>query len=124
MRLAFIHQPLGILPVPATMGSIEVLNYELARRLAASCEVIVYSRKGPDQDMSQNRDGVRYERVTTHLDDTLEHLERHPKVKWLPGLRNPKRPLFASGVGHLEYSLKVARDIRRQHCAWVHIWNF
>ena len=125
MRLAFIHQPLGILPVPATMGSIEVLNYQLARRLVAFCEVIVYSRKGPDQSVSETRERVRYKRVTTHLDDALLNpFERHPKLKRLPGFRDPKRPLFASGVGHLEYSLKVARDIRREHCDWVHIHNF
>ena len=121
MRLAFVHQPLGTLPVPATMGSIEVLNYELARRLTRSCEVIVYSRKGPDQSVSETRERVRYERLTTRLDDTFV---RHPRLKRLPGFRHPKRPLFASGVGHLEYSLKVARDIRRQHCDWVHIHNF
>jgi glycosyltransferase involved in cell wall biosynthesis len=121
MKLAFVHQPLGTLPVPATMGSIEVLTYELARRLASFCEVIVYSRKGPDQSISEARERVHYERVTTRLDDICL---RHPRLKRLPGFRNPKRPLFASAAGHLEYSLKVARGIRRQHCDWVHIHNF
>jgi glycosyltransferase involved in cell wall biosynthesis len=116
---------LGILPVPATMGSIDVLNYELARRLARRCEVMVYSRKGPDQSVSETREGVRYERITTRLDNKLLNtFDSHPKLKRLPGFRNPKRPLFASAVGHLEYSLKVAREIRRQYCDWVHIHNF
>ena len=125
LRLALVHQPLGILPVPATMGSIDVLNYELARRLARRCEVMVYSRKGPDQSVSETRERVRYERITTRLDNKLLNtFDSHPKLKRLPGFRNPKRPLFASAVGHLEYSLKVAREIRRQYCDWVHIHNF
>jgi glycosyltransferase involved in cell wall biosynthesis len=125
MKLAFIHQPLGILPVPATKGSIEVLNYELARRLAGSSQVIVYSRKGQGQHVSETYEGVHYERVTTHFDDKLlDTFEHHPKMKRLPGFRDPKRPLFASSVAHLEYSLKVARDVRQQRCDWVHIHNF
>jgi glycosyltransferase involved in cell wall biosynthesis len=125
MRLAFVHQPLGILPVPATMGSIEVLNYELARRLARCCEVMVYSRKGPDQSISETHEAVRFSRVTTRFDDKLlKTFDSRPRLRQLPGFRNPKRPLFASALAHLEYSLKVARDIRRQHCDWVHIHNF
>jgi glycosyltransferase involved in cell wall biosynthesis len=107
------------------MGSIEVINYQLARRLAGSCEVIVYSRKGPEQSISQIHEGVLYKRVTTRLDDKLLNaFDFHPKLKRLPGLRNPKRPLFASYLAHLEYGLKVARDIARQHSDWVHIHNF
>jgi glycosyltransferase involved in cell wall biosynthesis len=129
MRLAFIHQPLGFLPIPATKstssGSIEVLSYELARRVAGRCEVIVYSRKGPGQSVSETLEGVRYERVTTRFDDKLLNaFEHRPKLKRLPGFRNPKRPLFGSVMAHFEYGLKVARDIRRQHCDWAHIHNF
>jgi glycosyltransferase involved in cell wall biosynthesis len=40
------------------------------------------------------------------------------------GFRNPKRPQFASLLGHLEYSLKVARALRQQQCDWVHIHNY
>jgi glycosyltransferase involved in cell wall biosynthesis len=38
--------------------------------------------------------------------------------------RKPQRPLFASGVAYSEYSLKVARDIRKRGCNFVHISNF
>src|ERR1700757_5296997 len=114
MRLAFVHQPLSILPVPATMGSIEVLNYELARRLARCCEVMVYSRKGPDQTIFETRERVLYKRVRTRFDDKLLHIfDSDPRLKRLPGFHNARRPFFASSLGHLEYSLKIARDIRR-----------
>jgi hypothetical protein len=86
-EIGFVRQPLGTLPMPATKstysGAIEVLNYELARRLAGTCEVIAYSRKGSDQTVSEIHEGVRYEGVTTFFDDTFE---RHPKLKHLPGL--------------------------------------
>jgi hypothetical protein len=84
MRLVLVHQPLGILPVSATMGSIEVLNYELARRLAHCCDVIVYSRKGPDHGRSEVHERVRCERITTRLDDELLNpFYSHPKLKGL-----------------------------------------
>jgi glycosyltransferase involved in cell wall biosynthesis len=68
---------------------------------------------------------VRYERQTTRFDDKLLNtFEHRPKLKRLPGFHNPKRPLFGSAMAHFEYALKVARDIRRQHCNWVHIHNF
>jgi Glycosyl transferases group 1 len=124
MKIALVHQPLGIQPVPAKMGSIEVLNYELARHFAKSCDVIVYSRKGPDQSPFEIHEGVRYQRMSTDLDDRLlATFERHPKMKRVPGFRDPKRPLFASGLGHLEYSLKVARDLRRQKMLPPHLWR-
>lgn len=121
MKLAFVHQPLGTLPVPATMGSIEVLVYELGRRLARSNEVTAYSRKSPNQSFSDFQERVRYKRVTTRLDDIFES---HQKLKRLPPFRNPSRPLFASGIRHLEYGLKLAADIRRERFDWIHIYNF
>lgn len=125
MKIAFIHQPIGVLRLPANDGSIEIWTYEVARRLAKSCEVIVYSRRAPGQDELEVRNGVRYHRVSTGIDELVFGvLERHPKIQQLPGIRDPKRPLFAFGLGYMEYSLKVARDLKRQGCDLVHISNF
>ncbi len=125
MRVGLIHQPINALPIPFPTGSIEVWSYEVARRLARSCEVTVYSRIGRGQAEAEFRDGVCYRRIRTRLDDfAMAFPERHPKVKRLPGLQNPKRPLFASSFGYLEYSLKVARDIRKRCLDLVHIHNF
>ena len=125
VKVALVHQPLGIQPVPAEMGSIEVLNYQLALHLTKCCEVVVYSRRGRDQSPTESRDGVCYRRVSTHFDNRIfAAVKRYPQLKRLPGLRDPKRPLFASSLGHLEYSIKVAADIRKQRCDWVHIHNF
>jgi glycosyltransferase involved in cell wall biosynthesis len=87
--------------------------------------VTVYSRIGRGQAEVELRDGVCYRRIRTRLDDyAMAFPERHPKVKRLPGLQNPKRPLFASSFAYLEYSLKVARDIRKRCLDLVHIHNF
>jgi len=68
---------------------------------------------------------VQYRRISTEFDDPLMGvLETHPRLQRLPGFRNPKRPYFASRLAYLEYSLKVAADLRRQHCDLIHIQNF
>jgi glycosyltransferase involved in cell wall biosynthesis len=125
MRIAIVQQPISILPVPAQSGSLEIWTYEVARRLAKSCDVTVYSRKAGDQSGFEVAESVCYRRVTTGIDDRfLGAFERHPKLKRLPGFRNPERPLFASCLAYLEYSLKVARDLRRRRCEVIHILNF
>jgi hypothetical protein len=124
IRPALVHQPLLYLPVPATVGAIEILNYQTARRLAKWCNVIVYSRRGPGQSAAEVRESVCYARVVTRFDDWVDALEERPALKQLFGFRNADRPLFASVASHLQYGVKVALGIRRGHCDWVHIHNF
>ena len=125
MKVAFVHQPLGTLSPPVKHGSIGIWTYEVARRLAPSCNVIVYARRGPEQAEIKADGGVEYRRISSGLDDrALKLLGRHPRLQRLPGLRNPKRPFFASRFAHLEYGLRVATDLRAQQCDLVHIHNF
>jgi glycosyltransferase involved in cell wall biosynthesis len=125
VKIAFVHQPIGILRAPATTGSLEIWLFEIARRLAKSHEVLVYSRKARDQDDVEFYENVHCRRISTPYDDRLlGAFERHPKLHRLPGFHNPKRPLFASRLAYLEYSVRVARDLSRQRCDVVHISNF
>jgi glycosyltransferase involved in cell wall biosynthesis len=125
MKVALVHQPLGTLSVPVKDGSSAIWVYEVSRRLARSGEIIVYSRKGRNQEKFETREGVRHCRISTRLDDRLfRFFADHPRIGQMPGLFDPTRPLFASRVAYLEYGLRVARDIRRQQCDIVHIRNF
>jgi len=47
MKVAIVNQPFGtiILPWTGIGGSIDIWIYEVARRLARYCEVIVYTRR-------------------------------------------------------------------------------
>ncbi len=103
----------------------EIWTYQVARRLAKSCEVTVYSRKARGQSECEVAEGVCYRRVATGIDDRMMMFpEQHPKVRRIPLFRNPRRPIFASNLAYFEYSLKVARDIRKRRCNIVHISNF
>lgn len=125
MKLAFVHQPVTTLDVPALTGSLELWVFEIARRLARSHEVVVYSKRAPHQTEAEVYENVRYRRISTAYDDRLlGAFERYPKLHRLPGLRKPKRPLFASRIAFLEYSVKVARDLAKQRCDVIHISNF
>lgn len=125
MRIAVVHQPLGGIHIPVREGSIAIWTYEVARRLARCSDVTVYALRGPGQKEVEVRQGVRYRRVTATLDNhVLDLLERHPRLKRFPGFRKAERPFFASGLAHWEYGLKVAADVRRQRCDYVHVQNF
>lgn len=125
MKVAFVQQPISIQRAPATKGSLEVWMFEVARRLAKSCEVVVYSRRAPGQSRIEFHENVCYRRVSTPLDNRLmAAFARHPKLHRLPGFRDPRRPLFASYLAYLEYGLKVASDAKTQHCDVIHISNF
>jgi glycosyltransferase involved in cell wall biosynthesis len=125
MKVALVHQPLGTLSVPVQDGSSAIWVYEIARRLARSGEIVVYSRRARNQQESENREGVLYRRVSTRLDDRVfRFFEDHPRLQAMPGLFDRTHPLFASSLAHLEYGLRVAKDIRSQRCDIIHIRNF
>ncbi|MGH9445887.1 MAG: glycosyltransferase family 4 protein, partial [Terriglobia bacterium] len=125
MKIALVQQPISVLTVPAQSGSLEVWTYEVARRLARSCQVTVYSKRGRGQAECEVVEGVCYRRIATGIEDRMMAFpEQHPKVQRLPLFRNVRRPLFAASAAYLEYGLKLAREIRKRGCDFVHISNF
>lgn len=119
MRIAIVSQPWDSV-IPAThSGSISIITYQLARRLARSAEVVVYAREEKGFPREHREEGVLYRRVSTNVDVwMLKVLQR------LSALRDPKRPLFSSALYHLGYILQVANGLRRQGCDVVHIHQF
>ncbi len=116
MKIAFVHQPIGGVIEPGRHAdSLTILVYEIARRLAASCEVIVYDRRGPGQTEVEMREGIQYRRLSPLFNDDrlLPYLTR------LSRFRNPRRPLFASNWYHRSYINRIARDLRQQRCDFV-----
>ena len=134
MKIAFVHQPIGIISSSAPCGSIELWIYEMACRLARSNEVIVYAKRGHHQKKFEYDQGVQYRRISTAVDqwvtfisaalDKLGKFSLFKKIKAFIFLWNVKRPLFASKLFYLTYVLQVAKDLKKEKCDIVHIHNF
>jgi glycosyltransferase involved in cell wall biosynthesis len=148
LKIAFVNQPLGTMSLPVKAGSISIWTYEITRRLARSCEVIVYARRGGSQQAVERYEGVQYRRVSvpsekisqlgrrlsrkirsmglsqmaghfSAADEVLRRFLQHSVPK-----RNAQRPYFASGWYYLGYALQVANRLRAERCDVVHIHNF
>lgn len=123
MKIAFLHQPIGIISPAYQEGSIEIWTYEVARRLSRHHEVIVYAKKGRNQKEFEYYERVQYRRMPVVADQKFAYLQ--PIIdKRLLKFRNFRRPLFASSLYYLTYALKVAEDLKSEKCDVVHIHNF
>jgi len=120
--------------LPVQDGSIEIWTYEVARRLAKSCDIIVYARKGRRQKRDEYDQGVHYRRISTSADEwftyistAVDKLGRFPRfhsIRRALFFRNVRHPLFASSLYYLTYVLQVAKDLRTEKCDIVHLHNF
>jgi spore coat protein SA len=123
MKVAFVHQPVGPLWTPGTSGSVGIWVYEVARRLARRCDMVVYAklgkRDGRWQPARERYEGVDYRRVSVGLDEALL-----AALRPLGRLRGPRRPLFVSTVGYLRYIVTIARDLRSLGCDVIHIHGY
>ena len=118
MKIAFVSQPIDGFSIPPR-GSLTGWTYEVARRLARSCQVVVYASARSLRKKVESMDGVIYRRIPVVPDILWLRL-----FKRFSGVRNVKRPLFASKLYYLGYALQVARDLRKLPCDIVHVLNF
>jgi glycosyltransferase involved in cell wall biosynthesis len=122
MKVAFFHQPINAIYLPDQNSAVEILTYEIARRLARHCDVIVYAKRGRDQKKFEYHEGVQYRRISATIDEKFDYLSRGVDRR-LPRSYH-RRPLFASRLYYLFYASQVARDLRSENCDIVHIQNF
>lgn len=116
MKIAFVNQPWNVCPPPG-MGSIAICTYQIARRLAAKHEVVVYSRNAPEMPNSEVRDGIAFKRFPIWWDGKLNGLSTRL------GAGNAERPLYIRQIYFCWYAFRVAMDLRRRRCDVVHIQN-
>ena len=119
MRIAFVSQPWNRVVPPVQAGSIGILTYEIARRLARSHEVTVYSRRCRGDARLQRHEGVEYRRFPLIADRCLRKL-----IQCFSRFRSANRPTFSSPLYYPRYIRQVAADIRTRQCDLVHIFNF
>ncbi len=115
MKVAFVPQPLDMI-FPPMQSSIGIWTYEVARRLARSSEVIVYS--GRLHKKVEFDQGVHYRRISITPDQCLKRF-----LNPFSGFYSVKRPLFASSLYYLGYARSVANDLRKRQCDIVHLHN-
>jgi spore coat protein SA len=123
MKIAFVHQPTGPIWTPGTSGSVSIWLYEVARRLARSCDMMVYARRGKFgtrlQPISERYEGVEYRRISVAADEALLAL-----LGPLARFRAVRRPLFASTAAYLKYIITIAADLRKQGCDVIHVHGY
>ena len=119
MRIGYLMQPwdCGVPPNPG--GSIGIWTWEIARRMAASHEVVVCARRRQGDPAREQHSGVRFERLSVEPDRWL-----YAFIRRVLRFRDPCRPGFASMLWHLCYAYQAARALRMHRCQIIHIHNF
>jgi len=116
MKIAFVSQPWEFPLRDSQLGSIPTWTYEVARRLAWNCDLIVYSRRGFSRQKVEVDQRIQYRSLLAW--GVIKFINLFTKFD------DVKRPLFASSLYNLMYALQVAKDLRQQQCDIVHIHNF
>ena len=119
MKVALVNQPIGTIDLRDHAGSIGILVFETARRLAQTCEVTVYTRGRLEQSPEEVLEDVRYRRIRPDWDDRLAK-----PLNLAFRLRSPKRPFFASSLYARAYLRAITKDLRKHPADIVHIHNF
>ena len=120
MKIAFVSQPWNRIKPPVESGSIAIWTYQVARRLAASSEVAVYSLGGRRLASSaREHQGVTYRYMPRLPDQWADRA--HEKL--YGRLRSNRVPRFASSLYHAGYILAVALDLSRRRPDVIHIPN-
>jgi spore coat protein SA len=119
VKIAFVNQPSNRVVIPVESGSIAIWTYEVARRLAPTCEPVVYAKRTGDDKAEERDEGVEYRRVSIARDVLAQRIARRLPVPFL------KQPLqFDRSLYFLGYASRIAKDIRRQRCNVIHIHNY
>ena len=119
MKVAFVNQPLDMV-FPPYQNSLGIWTFEVSKRLACFCEVVIYSR-GPDHPdtITENSNTLCFRDININIDlKMVKLLEKISDI--LPG----KSSIFGSFLYHFVYALKVALDLRKQRVDIVHIYNY
>jgi glycosyltransferase involved in cell wall biosynthesis len=119
MKVGYLNQPWDYGAPPDPGGSMGRWVWEVSRRLARSCEVVVFGSAGANQEATERWTGVQFIQVPLKADERL--LKVMQRV-WR--LRTPRRREIASSLYYRFYAIRAASAFRAQACDVVHIQNF
>jgi glycosyltransferase involved in cell wall biosynthesis len=121
LRIAFVHQPLGIVASPLdNVDAIALWTYQMARRLRRDHSIIWYSQRGPNRAKSSVSEGIEYRRIRQGYDRYL----RAGRALDMLGLLPPQRSFFGSAWYFRHYGRRIAADLQSVGADIVHVHNF
>lgn len=117
MKTGFIFPPMWD---PFSNGSLGIWNYQVTKRLAKYCDVLVYFGLSDVWKGDEYYRGVHYRNISTSFDRRVPRwLLMYPSV-----FSRVNKPFHTSMLFFLWYAFKVACDLRRQKCDIVHLYNY
>lgn len=116
MQIALINQPQDFIEASDEQrGSVSIVQWELARRLAKRHDVTVFAPLGRGQRRAESWHGIEIRRIPFVLRPV------HKGVQLLQGMLCPQWPYFASRLYFREYFVRIARALRARSPALVHL---
>lgn len=116
LRIAFVNQGLSYSTFPHPTDSIGIVTYELARRLAEDCHVMVYTPGKNFLIQKKYYGGINYVYVPRRLDRVIIRLIEKISQK----IHNS---FYSSQFFYICYALQIANDLKKNKCDIVHIHN-
>jgi len=102
--------------------AMEVVGYELGRRLARYADVALYRRGDSSEPGSQVIDGVEYRRVGWRADRALTRFAQlREQIQKRLGSFDPTRPFTSASTAYLAYAARVSLGARRWGAHVVHL---
>jgi glycosyltransferase involved in cell wall biosynthesis len=117
MRIAFVNQPRDYMVASgAQRGSISIVTWELARRLAAHHDVTIYAPCAPGQAFEERgANGIDVRRIPRALRNM------HRALDLLSGMLGVRTPYFTRDVYFAEYARALTRWLQRDPPDIVHV---
>ena len=116
MKIAILNQPQDpIVADEEQRGSVAIVNWELARRLAERHEVLVYAPSASGQPALERWRGIEIRRTRF----TAKYV--HKAVQLVAGRFRSQYPYAFSPLYHREYYAQVARDLALRSVDVVHV---
>ena len=117
MRIAFVNQPRDyMLASGAQRGSMSIVTWELARRLAIEHEVVVYAPCAPGQAFEERgAHNITFRRTPRALRNV------HRSLDLVSGMFGSRPPYFTRNVYFAEYVRAIARALQRDPPHIVHV---
>lgn len=118
MNVAIVNQPWNTLELPARSGSIAIWSYQVARRLADSCQIALVGQRKPAQQPFEQGQGLTCHRLPVATDLRLAKLLAPISRLW-----PVRRPVFASMMAYRGFGNALARLVHEQDFDIAHIHN-
>jgi O-antigen/teichoic acid export membrane protein/glycosyltransferase involved in cell wall biosynthesis len=115
-RVAIINQPQdGILASDEQRGSVAIVNWELAKRLAKRFDVVVYAPLAKGQPRVERWNCIEIRRIPFVAEKV------HKAIQLFAGQLRTRKPYFDTKLYYREYFSGVARDLRTRPADIVHL---